>query len=70
MKITPELLKINHENHMKMLNAIFRFWFRIATNAGGTIKPASAAGKNFDKDFPTEMQFEHKCNVHGLRCRN
>ena len=49
MKITPELLKINHEDHMKMLNAIFRFWFRIATDAGeggggGTIKPASAAG--------------------------
>ena len=52
MQITPELLKINHEDHMKVLNATFLFWFRITTNAGGggggggTIKPASAAGNN------------------------
>ena len=48
MQITPELLKINHEDHMKVLNAIFRFWFRITTNAGGGggIKTASAAGNN------------------------
>ena len=49
MQITPELLKINHEDHTKVLNPIFRFGFCITTNAGGgggTIKPASEAGNN------------------------
>ena len=24
--------------------------------------------KSFDKDFPSEMHFECKCSIHGLRC--
>ena len=44
MKITRELLKMTHGDHMKMLNAIFGFGFRITTNAGGGDNKASLGG--------------------------